>query len=112
MGYMSEIKTGANNLVTISLEIFDQNLGQFLTILPGLGDEGPTSIIEGISIFIQPQQPINPMTLSLDQSHILSNHFEYTLMEVTTPFPGMTHYKFVALDGNGGEEPEPLYLSK
>tara|TARA_B000000557_G_C20692943_1_gene408170 strand:+ start:54 stop:623 length:570 start_codon:yes stop_codon:yes gene_type:complete len=103
---MSEIKTGVNNLVTISWEIFDQNLGQFLNILPGLGDEGPTTDIEGISIFIQ---PVNNNNLYEDQLAILQSNFEYKLLDsYPSTWQDTLMYAFVGIDGNG----QNIYISK
>ena len=96
---MSEIKTDATNLIPISWEILDQNLGQFLTILPGLGDEGPTTDIQGISIFIQ---PVNNDNLYEDQITALQSNFEYKLMwSGPSAWQDMLMYTFVGIDGNG-----------
>jgi len=103
---MSEIKTDATNLIPISWEILDQNLGQFLTILPGLGDEGPTTDIEGISIFIQ---PVNNDNLYENQLAVLQSNFEYKLMgSHPSTWQDMLMYTFVGIDGNG----QNIYISK
>tara|TARA_B100001057_G_C22819058_1_gene938671 strand:+ start:489 stop:1157 length:669 start_codon:yes stop_codon:yes gene_type:complete len=103
---MSEIKTDATNLIPISWEIFDQNLGQFLTILPGLGDEGPTTDIEGIPIFIQ---PVNNDNLYEDQLAVLQSNFEYTLLDsYPSTWQDTLIYRFRGIDGNG----QYIHISK
>ena len=103
---MSEIKTGATNLIPISWEILDQNLGQFLTMLPGLGNEEPTTDIEGISIFIQ---PVNNNNLYEDQLAILQSNFEYKLLDsYPSTWQDTLMYAFVGIDGNG----QNIYISK
>ena len=103
---MSEIKTGATNLIPISWEILDQNLGQFLTMLPGLGDEGPTTDIEGISIFIQ---PVNNDNLYENQKAVLQSNFEYKLIDsYPSTWQDTQMYAFVGIDGNG----QNIYISK
>ena len=103
---MSEIKTGATNLIPISWEILDQNLGQFLTMLPGLGNEGPTTDIEGISIFIQ---PVNNDNLYENQKAVLQSNFEYKLLDsYPSTWQDTLMYAFVGIDGNG----QNIYISK